>query len=99
MIAHAIAAPVQRNATTMPKYSSSSAPDRAAAAEQQQQEIADHHRRQHQRQMHDRVEHAFPGEIAAREQDRHRYRKREAARDAPECDFEAQGENSPFRSP
>ena len=43
-------------------------PDRRLAAERDQQQIAGDHRRQHQRQMHERVEQRFAPERLARQQ-------------------------------
>ncbi len=54
MMPQASAAPVQRNAKTMPKYSVEEGADRAAPAEGEEQQIAGHHRRQDQRQMDER---------------------------------------------
>ena len=63
MIAEASAAPVQRNANTMPNHSLSM-PDRAAFAEQQEKRETDDDRRQHQGQMHEHVDECLPGNRA-----------------------------------
>ena len=59
MTAHAIAAPVQRKAENDAEMFIQESADGAPPAEQEQQEITDYHRRQHEREMHDRVEDAL----------------------------------------
>ena len=61
MIADASAAPVQRNANTMPNQWSSQTADGTALAEQHQQRKADDNRRQDEWQMDDGVDERLAG--------------------------------------
>src|SRR5215831_18642644 len=67
--------------------------ERAATTEQQQQEIAHHDRRQHQRQVHGRVEQRLARKARAREDIGDCYREREADDDAPERHTKAEQED------
>ncbi len=92
--AEARAAPVQRNANTMPNQSSSTASDRTVPAEQHQQRKADHDRRQHERQMHDRIDQRLSGKREARQAIGHEDRQRQAADDADQRHAQAERQDS-----
>ncbi len=89
MMPQASAAPVQRNANTMPRWSASHAADQAAAAESQQQQIAGDDRRQHQRQMNQRIEDRLAPEVTPRQQPRQR--------DAERCRHQRRDHGDPQR--
>ena len=96
MIAAASAAPVQRNANTMPNQSASHAPSTPLVAEEQQQGEADDDRRQHQRQMDERIEQRLAGKIGAREHVGEENRRRQAAGDADQRHLQAQDDDAEF---
>ena len=92
----ASAAPVQRNANTMPRWSASHAPTSAAAAEGQQQQIAGDDRRQHQRQMDERIENRLAPKIISRQQPRQRDTERRRHQRRNHGDAQRQQYRRPF---
>ena len=80
-----IAAPVQRNENTMPKWSARKAPTGALRPERDEQQIAGHHRRQHQRQVDKRIEQRLAPEILARQQQRDGDAERQRHQPSPRC--------------
>ena len=72
------------------------AADRALDAEGQQQHVADHHRRQHQRRVHDGVQHRLAGETRASQQPGRRHRERQPDRHRARAHHEARDECRPF---
>jgi hypothetical protein len=78
MTAVASAAPAEVNARRMPNADSSHAPTVPRVPKTSSRNVADGHRRQHQREMHNRIEHCSAEESRPRQRIRDDDRQRKA---------------------
>ena len=92
----ASAAPLRVKMSSMPNGPLEPCADGAARAEQQQQHITDRHRRQHQRQVHHRIEQGTSEELTSSEDPGEGDRGRQAERHAASRDAQAQAQRLAF---
>ena len=95
--AAASAAPVQRKENVNPQQASKSAPEDSLPSEADQQQPAGDHRRQHQRQMHQRVDQRLAGKSPPRQQPGDGHGERQARQRADRGDLEREEYRRPFR--